>query len=95
MGRSLGVAERFHKWIMASGKKCGVCKVAALLAALGAINWGLVGVFNLNLVAALLGEGMGARIVYGVIGVAGVLTLLGSVCCCCPCQKGSCEPKKS
>ena len=71
-----------------------MCKVVGLLVVLGALNWGLYGVFGVDLVARLLGEmTTGARVVYGVIGVAGVLKLL-SIFKCCPCQKGSCEPKK-
>ena len=40
---------------------------------IGGINWGLVGVFNVNLVAALFGE-MSAitRIIYALVGIAAV-----------------------
>lgn len=51
--------------------------VALILAIIGAINWGLVGLFQFDLVAALFG-GQGAalsRIVYSLVGLAG-LTLL-------------------
>ena len=79
---------------MSGGKSCAVCKIVGLLVAVGAINWGLVGFFHMNLVANLLGEMTGpARAVYGLIGIAGVLKLL-SIFKCCPCQKGSCETKK-
>ena len=81
---------------MTGGKSsCAVCKVVGLLVAIGAINWGLVGIFQVDLVANLLGVMSGpARIVYGIIGVAGVLKVL-SIFKCCPCQKdGSCETKK-
>jgi len=79
---------------MSGGKGCcAVCKVVGLLVAIGAINWGLVGVFQVDLVEKLLGlMTTPARIVYGLIGVAGVLKLL-SLFKCCPCQKGSCETK--
>ena len=79
---------------MTGGKSCTPCKVIGTLVALGAINWGLYGLFNIDLVARLLGERTApAYVIYGLIGVAGlmkVLWLFG----CCPCQKGSCEPKK-
>ena len=80
---------------MTSGKCCAVCKIVGLLVAIGALNWGLVGIFQVDLVAKLLGAMTGpARIVYGLIGVAGVLKLL-SLVKCCPCQRdGSCESKK-
>ena len=79
---------------MTGGKSCVVCKTVGLLVAIGAINWGLVGIFQVDLVAKLLGEMSGpARVVYGIIGVAGLLKLL-SLFKCCPCQKDGCETKK-
>ena len=78
---------------MSGGKCCGVCKVVGLLVGLGALNWGLAGVFGIDLVARLLGEATTpAKVVYGLIGIAGVLKLL-SLVKCCPCSKGSCETK--
>ncbi len=73
---------------------CGVCKLVGILVALGAINWGLYGLFQLDLVEKALGVmTLGAKIAYGVIGVAGVLKIL-SIFKCCPCQKGgSCSTK--
>lgn len=69
---------------------CIVCKVAGLLAAIGALNWGLVA-FGHNLVSKLLGAGTQAeRIVYIVIGVAGVMKLVSCVIKC-PCSKGDCK----
>jgi uncharacterized protein len=47
--------------------------LAMLLVLIGALNWGLVGVFNYNLVTALLGDAsMLTKIVYGLVG-AGAL----------------------
>jgi hypothetical protein len=77
-----------------SGGNCAVCKIVGILVAIGAVNWGLVGLFQVDLVAKLLGDMTGgARAVYGLIGIAGVLKFL-SMAKCCPCQKGSCESKK-
>ena len=55
-------------------------RLSLLLAIVGAVNWGLVGLFQFDLVAFLFG-GQGAvvsRIVYGLIGAAGLwcITLL-------------------
>ncbi len=49
-------------------------KVALLLAVIGGLNWGLVGLFRLDLVALLLGgqTGMLARIVYTLVGLAAI-----------------------
>ena len=78
---------------MTGGKSCTACKIIGILVALGAINWGLVGLFQLDVVAKLLGDMTGAaRAVYTVIGIAGVMKVLW-VFGCCPCQKGSCESK--
>jgi uncharacterized membrane protein YuzA (DUF378 family) len=51
--------------------------VAAVLVIVGAINWGLVGLFQFDLVATLLGgQSAGiARIVYSLVGVAGAFML--------------------
>ena len=78
---------------MTGGKGCGICKLVGLLVGIGALNWGLVGIFQVDLVAKLLGDmTTPARIVYGVIGVAGLLKLI-SLVKCCPCSSGSCQPK--
>lgn len=48
--------------------------VAMLLVVVGAINWGLVGLLNLNLVSSVLGDSL-AKIVYILVGVGGLLVL--------------------
>lgn len=79
---------------MTGGKYCAVCKIVGLLVGLGALNWGLVGIFQVDLVAKLLGEMSGpARAVYALIGIAGLLALI-SLVKCCPCSKERCETKK-
>lgn len=52
--------------------------LAAVLVIVGALNWGLVGLFQFDLVAALFGGQSGgiARIVYSLVGIAGVLSIL-------------------
>ncbi len=43
----------------------------------GGLNWGLVGLFNYNLVASLLGSVAGAvNVVYVLVGLAAVYTLV-------------------
>ena len=51
--------------------------VAMVLVVIGAINWGLVGLLDMNLVASLLGgESSGlVKIVYIIVGVSGLLVL--------------------
>lgn len=49
--------------------------IALALAIIGAINWGLVGLFDLNLVSALFGQGALTRVIYLLVGLAGVYAL--------------------
>ena len=66
---------------------CPVCKGVGLLVVIGAINLGLYGVFGFDLVANTLGVmTTGAKVVYGLIGVAGVMKLV-SCFVKCPCAK--------
>jgi uncharacterized protein len=51
--------------------------VALLLVIVGALNWGLVGLFKFDLVAELVGEEFGtvnavSRVVYTLVGVSGL-----------------------
>lgn len=47
--------------------------IAFILVVVGALNWGLVGFFQFNLVAAILGDmTFLSRVVYGLVGIAAV-----------------------
>lgn len=49
-----------------------------LLITVGAINWGLVGLLNVNLVEALLGSWPAiVQIVYIIVGLAGIYSVWG------------------
>jgi uncharacterized membrane protein YuzA (DUF378 family) len=56
-------------------------KVATLLAIIGAINWGLIGFFNWNLVDAIFGgdpremTSTASRVIYALVGLAGLIAL--------------------
>ena len=51
--------------------------IALILVLIGGINWGLVGLFNINLVSMLFGAGLLGRLIYIIIGVsAGFLIYL-------------------
>jgi hypothetical protein len=43
--------------------------IVALLLIVGGLNWGLVGVFDFDLVKAVFGAGVLARVIYTVVGV--------------------------
>ena len=56
-------------------------KIATLLASIGALNWGLIGFFNWNLVDAIFGgdpremTSVASRVVYALVGLAGMVAL--------------------
>ena len=53
--------------------------VAIVLAAIGAVNWGLVGLFDFNLVSALFGPmSTLSRIIYVIVGLAGVYLVVAA-----------------
>ena len=48
-------------------------KIALVLVIIGAINWGLIGIFNFNLVDTIFGEmSIISRIVYSLVGISGL-----------------------
>ncbi len=48
-------------------------KIALALIVIGALNWGLIAIFNFDLVAAIFGDmTVLARIVYGLVGLSGL-----------------------
>lgn len=52
-------------------------KICLVLIIIGAINWAFVGLFSIDLVASLFGEtdNIIARIIYIVIGIAGLIDI--------------------
>lgn len=53
-------------------KKMGAVDwIAFILVAIGALNWGLIGIFKWDLVAAIFGDMTSvARVVYTIVGIA-------------------------
>ncbi len=57
-------------------KLCIVDWIALILIVVGGLNWGLVGAFNFDLVAAIFGAGsLIARIVYILVGLSAIYTI--------------------
>ena len=51
-------------------------KIALVFTIIGAINWGLVGLFGLDLVAVIFGDmTLLSRIVYGLVGICGLINI--------------------
>ncbi|MCI9094123.1 MAG: DUF378 domain-containing protein [Coprobacillus sp.] len=51
-------------------------KIALVFTIIGAINWGLIGLFNFNLVEALFGTSMLSAIIYMIVGIAGIINIM-------------------
>jgi uncharacterized membrane protein YuzA (DUF378 family) len=50
-----------------------VDKIALALVVIGAINWGLIGILNFNLVDAIFGTmSVISRIIYALVGISGL-----------------------
>ena len=50
-------------------------KIALVLTMIGALNWGLIGLFNLNLVTLLIKSALINNIIYILIGIASLICL--------------------
>ena len=63
-------------WLIISSKGVDkmLDKICLILSILGSINWGLVGIFQFDLVAWLFGgqDALVSRIIYSVIALAGI-----------------------
>ncbi|AMW99692.1 DUF378 domain-containing protein [Rummeliibacillus sp. G93] len=56
----------------------GLQKFALLVTVIGALNWGLIGIFQFDVVATLFGAGQqsfGARAIYTLVAIAGLISL--------------------
>jgi uncharacterized membrane protein YuzA (DUF378 family) len=57
------------------------------LVLIGAVNWGLIGVFNFDLVAYIFGEMTYlSRLVYSLVGLSAIVSVI-TVYMSCPCKK--------
>ena len=67
---------------------CLLCKIVGALAIIGALNWGLIGIANMNLVEQIFGSATTiTRVIYILVGASG-LGLLASYFMVCPaCKK--------
>jgi uncharacterized membrane protein YuzA (DUF378 family) len=78
--RSAGVAARvLHAfWFMKDNSTNALSKTLISISIIGALNWGLIGFFNFNLVDAIFGGGSHevtsafSRVIYAIVGLAGL-----------------------
>ncbi len=50
-------------------------KICLIFTIIGAINWGLIGIFDFNLVEAIFGADILARIIYSIVGITGLINI--------------------
>ena len=53
----------------------------------GGVNWGLVGLLQMNLVEAILGTGMLTNVVYILVGLSTVMAIMTHMGTCTVCMK--------
>ncbi len=53
-------------------------KTALVLTIIGALNWGLIGLFQFDLVATLFGGELSivSRVIYTLVGIAGIVNIM-------------------
>lgn len=50
-------------------------KICLIFTIIGAINWGLIGFFDFNPVESIFGNDMLSRIIYSIVGIAGLINI--------------------
>ena len=50
-------------------------KVCLVITIIGAIVWGIIGLFDYNIVAGIFGTGTLARIIYTLVGITGLINI--------------------
>lgn len=51
-------------------------KVALIFTIIGAVNWGFIGIFDLNVVEAIFGNAsMLSRLIYTIVGLTGLINI--------------------
>lgn len=65
-----------------NNKLSALAKTLIVVAIIGALNWGLIGFFNFNLVDAIFGGGQAeetsgiSRVIYAIVGICGLIAAL-------------------
>lgn len=50
-------------------------KVCLVFTIIGAVVWGIIGLFDFNLVTAIFSDGMISRIIYTIVGICGLVNI--------------------
>ncbi len=67
-------------------RSCTVCKIVGAIAIIGALNWGLVGIAQVNLVDQIFGSTL-ARWLYALVGLSGIGLLVSYFYICPACRQ--------
>ncbi len=68
-------------------KACLFCKVVGAFAIIGALNWGLIGLFDFNAVEYVFGPGsIVTHALYSIIGLSGLALLVSYFMVCPKCR---------
>lgn len=74
--------------MMSMNRMCALHKIAWVLVMVGALNWGLVGIFQVDLVMKILGSWpMVVRVVYALVGLSAVAMFFCGGCKQCSMEK--------
>ena len=50
-------------------------KIALVFTIVGAINWGMIGILNFNLVESLFGNNFLTSLIYAIVGICGLINI--------------------
>lgn len=50
-------------------------KICLVITIIGAVVWGVIGIFNYNIVEALFGNTIIPRIIYSIVGITGLINI--------------------
>ncbi|MDB4895474.1 MAG: hypothetical protein JWN15_1736 [Firmicutes bacterium] len=55
----------------------GIARIAGILTVIGAINWGLVGLFGIDIIGSIFGgpTSLTARTIYTLVGISGLICI--------------------
>ena len=82
------IVSATNKGVFMLKQACLLCKIVGIIAIVGALNWGLIGVLKLNLVERLLGGIPHAtRGAYVLVGLSGLALLVSFFTTCPACKK--------
>lgn len=51
-------------------------KICLIFTLIGALNWGLIGIFDFNLVSAIFGDSVLSRVIYAIVGICAVVNIM-------------------